>query len=185
MSEPCYGRILIGGDIPKSLVSELKKKLDNDFGGLDMNTEVEVLFEEGAVFEASDGEANYGHFEALEAWLIEHRIHFDVRCDSKNEWDAGLMEYRGEKIEEPIDAACSPGFRPTSNGGSLIWEWSEIERALYKVQSVIDIATKAGNYINHDKAIAWLKQELDVEGKPGLTPLRFVDGEGNDVDPGE
>lgn len=182
MGHPCWARLRIGGDIPKSLVPELKDLLEKEFSGM-YCADIEEEFEEGVVFSAADSEANYGHFSSLEEFLINHRIHFDVRCDSDPEWDFGLWQYRGE--EPPEDAVDEDGnikdvtsmmdLRTTDNFGWLVWRWEEIEKALGKVQDMAALAVKTGKKMNTEIANSLLKKELGVDTVPELQPLRFVE----------
>jgi len=113
MADRCFVKIIIGGNIPRSLVRELATRLlaerlaDIDSGGSALETTAEIedalTFANGqgtVGFEAS--EVSGGQFTELKGFLIEHKIHFkEISRSLTGVWDGEMVAYNPH-LEPPI-----------------------------------------------------------------------------------
>ena len=105
MSDRYPAQIHIGGPIPRTLLEELVRKIaetgaslngyDDGYAGED---EIRTALRESAVVNLYDCHASYGHFRELEAFLIEHGIHFNHHSEACYEYDAQNTCYRGGQV---------------------------------------------------------------------------------------
>jgi len=179
MGERFWGSICIGGDVPKWLVPRIHEMIIENFDPY----EVDSTFEEGDDFHAGNSEASYGRFEELEEFLVRHRIFFDRSSDHYSEWDAGLVQYRGEDWTPTRDPLPE---RRTSADGSFIWGWGEIASAFEAALKSEDMPhrdTLARHLHSRDQEVDQLLgpilvgmgNALDAQGAETLKPLKFVD----------
>ena len=102
MSDYFPAEIHIGGPIQRATLDGLigaildgRTCLD-EYGGPPA-TEAAVLnsLKEGHILSLCDDQATFGEFEDLEAFLVEHEIHFDRHNDARYEFNAENIHYRG------------------------------------------------------------------------------------------
>ena len=171
MTEPIPAEIQIGGPIPRSLVPDLLTRIANegigwDYGGRIDATTPEELLEELAQYDSTtldvgSGEANYGLFPDLEAFLVEHGIAFDRCTEAKYGYDGELVQFRPGMESPKVNLARQSGDR-TFTAGDL----RPIQKLLERGKAV--------------QAKVRLDQLLD--GIPDLAPLRIVDRHPLDLD---
>jgi len=104
MADYFWGEIEIGGPVPPRLVNELLDpigRLDRDdpinetpFYATDEASLLEQLDESTHVLHLVDGQARYGQFEELEAFLREHGMAYDRRSAGKYEFSPELVQFR-------------------------------------------------------------------------------------------
>ena len=113
---------------------------------------LEEAFREGQPVRLYDTQARYGQFDILEAFLAEHRIHFDRHSDAYCEFNAENVCYRGggEPLVTPAD----------QNGNRLV-----------PCQDVLEILDGPSGTDARLKAIRDL---VDPPQATPLTPIRFV-----------
>ncbi len=102
MADYFPGEIHIGGPIRRPLLKQLIAAIVAEGVSLgnygDRPATQEALreaFAAGDVVHLYDDQACYGQFDGLEAFLARHRIHFDRHSDSRYEFDAENVYYRG------------------------------------------------------------------------------------------
>ncbi|MCK4374767.1 MAG: hypothetical protein KAX19_05535 [Candidatus Brocadiae bacterium] len=107
MAEHFAAEIHIGGPIPKPLLDELIATVVAEGASLEGYCEaraaeepVRKAFHEASVVDLYDEQASAGRFQALEAFLVEHGIHFDRHSDAFCEYEAENAYYRGG--DEPV-----------------------------------------------------------------------------------
>jgi len=104
MADYFPGEIHIGGPIPRRLLNRLIAAIVAEGVSLDnygdrpaIQESLVKAFEAGDVVRLYDEEACYGQFEELEGFLARHRIHFNRHSDSRHEFNAENVYYRGGK----------------------------------------------------------------------------------------
>jgi hypothetical protein len=104
MSDHFPGQIDIGGPIPRAVLAELIRVIVaegaslGDYGGPQAREEeLQAALREGEVVRLCDDQARYGQFDALEAFLVKHRIHFDRYSEAFCDFSAEMVHYRGGK----------------------------------------------------------------------------------------
>ena len=105
--------IHIGGPIPRAALDDLIGRILAEGASLDGYGEpaateegLREAFQQGGTVHLCDEQASFGQFEALEAFLVEHGVHFDRHCDAYHEYDAENVHYRGgEPLHLPSDQA--------------------------------------------------------------------------------
>jgi len=107
MAEHFAAEIHIGGPIPKAVLDELVATIVSEGASLEGYCEarateepVRKAFHEARVVDLYDEQASAGRFQALEAFLVEHGIHFDRHSDAFCEYEAENAYYRGDA--EPV-----------------------------------------------------------------------------------
>lgn len=102
MSEYFPGEIRIGGPIRRHLLKRLIAAIVaegvslGNYGDRPATQEsLQEAFTAGDVVHLYDDQACYGQFDGLEAFLTRHRIHFDRHSDSRYEFSAENVYYRG------------------------------------------------------------------------------------------
>jgi len=102
MSDWFPAAIEIGGPIPRSVVNDLIEAIRAEDGALEdhggprnSREAIKDALKEGHTLTLCDERARYGQFEALEAFLVKHGIHFDRHSDSYCEFNAENVAYRG------------------------------------------------------------------------------------------
>ena len=112
MSDHFPAEIHIGGPIPRASLEELVGVIVADGASLEdygspcaTEESLREAFREGAVVSLYDAEASFGQFDAVEAFLVKHRIPFDRYSDAFYEYNAEAVFYRGrgEPIIMPTD----------------------------------------------------------------------------------
>lgn len=80
MSEPIYGRIVLGGTLKKELIPELIEALKEDiwtnFSEEDFTDDLEACKETPVTLDYWESEANYGTFESVESFCKQHGLTF-------------------------------------------------------------------------------------------------------------
>ena len=105
MSDRYPAEIHIGGPVPRTLLDDLVRKIAETGGSLSgydeggaAEDEIRAALREGAILDLCDCHACYGHFRELEAFLIEHGIHFNHHSEACYEYDAQNTCYRGGQV---------------------------------------------------------------------------------------
>ena len=105
MSDRYPAEIHIGGPVPRTLLDDLVRKIAETGASLNgyddgcaTEDEVRAALREGAILDLCDCHASYGHFGELEAFLIQHGIHFNHHCEACYEYDAQNTYYRGGQV---------------------------------------------------------------------------------------
>jgi len=103
MSEHIPAEIHIGGPVPRAVLPELFRviceegvSMEDYDGPQPSEADLKKAFREDVVMSLYDAQACFGQFEALEAFLAEHHIHFDRHSDAHYEFDGENVYYRGE-----------------------------------------------------------------------------------------
>jgi hypothetical protein len=114
MSDRFPAEIHIGGPIPQELLGDLTNvavaegvRLGDYDGDLADKDLLSGAFQDGAIVGLYDPEACYGQFPGLEAFLVEHGIHFNGHNDAHHECDAENVFYRGGP--EPVRMPATQG----------------------------------------------------------------------------
>jgi len=159
MSEYFPAEIHIGGPISRAALPDLFRAICaegvslKDYDGPQATEEsLEEAFREGQVVRLCDAQACYGQFDALEAFLVEQRIHFDRHSDAFCEFSAENVHYRGEG--EPL-------ITPADQRGNSLVPCSEV------------LAVLNGSQDPDAKLIA-IRNLVDPPQAAPLTPIRFV-----------
>ena len=128
MSDRYPAEIHIGGQIQRSLVEELVRKivetgasLNGYDDGAATEGEIRAGLREGNILSLYDCHAGYGHFHELEEYLIENGIHFNHHCEAYHEYEAENTYYRGG--EQALSL-------PASQQGNLLIRHEEVMRIL-------------------------------------------------------
>jgi hypothetical protein len=102
MSDYFPAEIHIGGPVPRAALDGLIEAIEaqggslSDYGGAEPTRDVLVdAIKEGAIVNLYDDQACCGQFADLEAFLVEHGIHFNGHNDAHYECDAENLFYRG------------------------------------------------------------------------------------------
>jgi len=105
MSDRYPAEIHIGGPVPRTLLDELVRKIAETGASLNgyddgcaTEDEIRAALREGAILDLCDCHACYGHFGELEAFFIQHGIHFNHHCEAYYEYDAENTYYRGSRV---------------------------------------------------------------------------------------
>jgi len=97
MADRYYASITIGGEFPAALLDELPSDLTGlkiETGGSDHRNYLEECAETGTNPTFYDEHANWGMFESLEDWLIEHDIDFNRTSGQFYGYSAETRHYR-------------------------------------------------------------------------------------------
>jgi hypothetical protein len=123
MSEPMYGRIRFGGKLKKELIPDLleamKECIWNNYTEDEMEKEVEGCKKEPQVLEYSEFEANYGQFESLEDFCIEHGLTFNAYRSGNYECIPETRSYNGD-TKEDYHTACDTSECPVMDGYQVL-----------------------------------------------------------------
>jgi len=102
MSDHFPAELHIGGPMPRALLEELIGVIVAEGASLEdysapcaTEEALREAFREGAVVSLYDAEASFGQFDALEAFLVKHHLHFDRYSDAFYEYNAEVVFYRG------------------------------------------------------------------------------------------
>ena len=160
MADYFPGEIHIGGPIPRAILPDLIEAIAAQGLSLDGYGEAEATresledaFQEGKIVDLCDVQACYGRFADLEAFLVDRGVHFDRHSDSRYEYDAENVYYRG--AEPPLVA-------PATQAGEL----------LVRCQAVLGILDD-GARDNSSKLEAVRGLVAPPQAKP-LEPVRLV-----------
>jgi hypothetical protein len=114
MSDYFPAEIHIGGPVPRAALDGLIEAMMaqggslSDYGGAEPTRDaILTAIQEGATVGLYDAEACFGQFPDLEAFLVEHGIHFNGHNDAYGECDAENVFYRGgpEPVRMPATQA--------------------------------------------------------------------------------
>jgi len=159
MSDRYPAEIHIGGPVPRTLLDELVRKIAETGASLTgyddgcaTEDEIRAALREGAILDLWDCHACYGHFGELEAFLIQHGIHFNHHCEACYDYDAENTYYRGGQV---LTRAADQAGRP-----------------LLKVAAVQEILNNAG--LDDPAKLAALRQLTEPTEAQPLDPIRFI-----------
>lgn len=114
MSDYFPAEIHIGGPVPRAALDGLIEAIVAqggsllDYGGAETTRDALVdAIKEGAIVNLYDDQACCGQFADLEAFLVEHGIHFNGHNDAHYECDAENVFYRGGP--EPVRMPATQG----------------------------------------------------------------------------
>jgi len=117
MSDRFPAEIHIGGPIPRQLRDQLIQAIVaqgvhlQDYGGPEATEEgLEPLIQEGEFLCLYDDQARYGEFDELEAFLVEHEIHFNRHSDGYCEHNAQWLFFRGSDAPLAMPAEQGAGI---------------------------------------------------------------------------
>ena len=161
MSDHFPAEIHIGGPIPRALLDELIGVIVADGASLEdygspcaTEESLREAFREGAVVSLYDAEASFGQFDALEAFLVKHRIPFDRYSDAFYEYNAEAVFYRGRG--EPI-------IMPTDQEGRIMVHAEVIAK-------ILDDGS-----LDAPRKLDAVRRLIAPAGTEPLAPIRFVD----------
>ena len=146
MSDHFPAEIHIGGPIPRAALPGLFHAICaegaslKDYDGPQATEEsLEDAFREGQIVHLYDTQACGGQFDALEAFLVEHHIHFGRHNDAYCEFDAENVYYRGEG-EPLVTPADQNGNRlvPCSDVLEILDGSSDTEAKLNAIRNLVD-----------------------------------------------
>lgn len=156
MADYFPAEIHIGGPIPRAALDDLIEAILaegvslHDYGGPGpTREELDEALREGAAVDLYDDQACYGQFEDLEAFLVNHGIHFDRHGDAHCEFNAENVHYRGSR--EPLIMLAD------QSGNSLV-----------RCQEVLEILDGLAGDKTKLKAIR------DLAAPPHATPLKPI-----------
>jgi hypothetical protein len=129
MAKRFPGEICIGGPIPRHLLNPLitaivaeRVSLDDDGRRPATRETLETAFDAGTVVRLCHDQACLGQFDALERFLVAHRIHFNRHSDARDEFDAELVCYRGR--------GAMPRVFPSNAAGEILIKPEDVRRIL-------------------------------------------------------
>ncbi len=161
MSDHFAGQIDIGGPIPRAVLSRLISAVVAEgvslegYGGAYVNEEeLQAAIQKGKTIRLYDDQACYGQFDALEAFLVKHRIHFDRYSEAFSEFSAEAVYYRGGKEAVVL---------PADQSGHVLLRFEEVTEILE------DKSLDDGGKV---KALRHLVARPETEP---LAPIRFVE----------
>ena len=170
MADRLSTQVLIGGDIPESLVPGLcevicAEGLALDYGARcfrpDTAEELQAAVPAGETLQLCDEHAPWGRFEQLEKFLEQHQIAFTRRCEGRYEYPPQLVEYR-------------PGYGPvtleTNAGGYPV----VLARDLVPVRHLLEAALEAADGQPDSRTLSLMQaalKELREQMPPELPPL--------------
>jgi len=162
MSDHFPAEIYIGGPIPRALLEELIGVIVADGASLEdygapcaTEESLRQAFREGVVVSLYDAEASFGQFDALEAFLVKHRISFDRYSDAFYEYNAEAVFYRGRG--EPI-------IMPTDQEGHIMVHADVVAKVL------------DNRSLDAPRKLDAVRRLIAPPGTEPLAPIRFVDG---------
>jgi len=160
MADHFPGEIHIGGLIPRTVLQKLIRAAVDEgvsvegYGGPDAgDDDLRKAFQEGTVVHLYADQARYGMFEALEGFLVKHRIPFDRSSEAFCEYNAEVVRYRGGKEAVVL---------PADQNGHVLLCREDIAAVLD--DALLDASAKV-------EAIRRLVNPPDTEP---LAPIRFV-----------
>ncbi len=119
MADYFYGRISIGGQVPRDKVEQLLTLLKQEHD-VPQDVTLATLLDTplcprvavAGCLEIEDSDAAYGQFAKLEAFLAENRIAFDRESAGKYEFNAELVQYRpGQFDNKPVTTGVDANSR--------------------------------------------------------------------------
>jgi len=157
MAEHFAAEIHIGGPIPKPLLDELIATIVAEGASLEGYCEarateapVRKAFHEARVVDLYDEQASAGRFQPLEAFLVEHGIHFDRHSDAFCEYEAENAYYRG--------------------GAEPVWFYADqVGNPLVRADDVVDVLDDRST-----DDPAKMKALRDLTSPPEMAPLSPV-----------
>jgi hypothetical protein len=156
MSEPIPACISIGGKVPTSVVQQLCEAIQREGlalewgdGHFEPQTAAELLdacqeMQGIRVLWLCDDQANWGRFSALEAFLAEHDIPFDLQSDGKFEYSPELIAFRPGG--GPVRIFTSPSGEPVISAALLT-----------PIKTALEAAMNAGMQKDHRGCLAQLE----------------------------
>jgi hypothetical protein len=98
------------------------ESLDDDGTRRATRETLERAFEAGTVVRLIHDRARLGQFDALERFLVAHRIHFNRHSDARDEFDAEFVCYRGR--------GAMPKVFPSNAAGEILIKPEDVKRIL-------------------------------------------------------
>ena len=104
MSDRFWAKISIGGDVPESLLEDLYNNIVDDIGVDSVKDDKQTYkswFKEqlqNNILDFEDGEACYGRFEDLEAFLIDNDIPYIRESSAYGEFSPEVVYFNGKEM---------------------------------------------------------------------------------------
>jgi len=144
MSDPMYGKIIIGGKLKKKLVPELieaiKENVWNEFSGEDIKSMVEACKQNPEAIEFYEPQAKYGWFEELENFCQEHGLTFYRFSGGGYECPPEVCSWDGDKKEEYY-TTCDTNEHP-------VLDRDDVYQFIVPIEELVKDPTKIPLYIN-------------------------------------
>lgn len=179
MSERMSAEILIGGQVPRSLIPELCAKITAEGVSLDWGdpcfrpTSAQELLEncveheDSLVLQLCDDQASWGEFKDLEAFLVEHSIAFNRFTEGRYEFNFEWAAFR---------PGAAPQVFPTNSQ-------REPQVSLKSVSDLCEQVTQARTaadqgqpdaVLRHLQELQWAIEELAPPLPPALESLTIA-----------
>jgi hypothetical protein len=160
MADSCCAEIDIGGPIPRAFLPELIRavaafglRLEYYGGPRATVALLERALRPGAVVCLYSEDVPEGRFDALEEFLVAHRIHFCRTCEAYGECNAELVLYRGEDEPTVFDV---------DQQGNIILSHEAV------------VAILGNRFMDNDAKVEAIRCLVDLPATEALTPVRFV-----------
>lgn len=176
MSDRFWAKISIGGEVPASLLEELYDNIISEINDYNIekktpNQSYKIWFKKhitGGVLEFSDGEARYGQFEDLEAFLEQNNIPYLRESDAYGEYAPEIRAFNGKEV---VTQETNPDHVPTISV-QTVKDWCKIATELHE-------EFKKGNaptYIDAEPAFSTIhglmaKYSLQAKQEPSSAEL--------------
>jgi len=155
MSDPMYGKIIIGGKLKKKLVPELieaiKENVWGNFTDEDIESTVEACKQNPQAIEFYEPEANYGQFVTLEEFCKKHDLTFTRYSEGSYECLPEICSWDGTEKKE-YHTACDTDEHP-------VLDRNDVYQFIDAIEELVKDHTKIPLYVNEkDKDPEWWKQ---------------------------